>query len=475
MNINIFSQNQSIEIFFKEYGYDCNTFNNEDLYEYYGYDVEDDVTPAIEALNQYCNSLKNIAYVVATNVNIRNRPTKSDDAYRYFNLLVPVPKVLFQLNKVAWYKPDFDSRYLQENWLSYPATPVEIIDSAIADGNTWYKIKGAKLTKEEISDLSKWSNWNIVRDSLFNLDKEGYPIRENNDREHWIYHTLVHRFQNNSFKDGKYSASIVVEDWFKEIGEKVNFTINGDDVKGEFSYSSSLTDGVYCKLYGEKSTNGRHLSLKSTCYSEGDEYEGGDYQITIMDNNAFKLTDLANNNSRIYRYEFEEIENKYLVTNNNFGKINSKTTIDDLFSIFGKDNVRVSDGQSCDGERYRSYYIETEDIEFYIADWSWLPYDGWWEISSSDKKFRTKDGLGAGSNKSEIEKFNGQSIDICWDYDYEQHENNIADCYCDGQVESYNKGVFVEGIGRPWKNGIDFEFNYYEKDVATKIKLYLIK
>ena len=153
-----------------------------DRYEYYGYDVEDDVTPAIEALNQYCNSLKNIAYVVATNVNIRNRPTKSDDAYRYFNLLVPVPKVLFQLNKVAWYKPDFDSRYLQENWLSYPATPIEIIDSAIADGNTWYKIKGAKLTKEEISDLSKWSNWNIVRDSLFNLDKEGYPIRENNDR-----------------------------------------------------------------------------------------------------------------------------------------------------------------------------------------------------------------------------------------------------------------------------------------------------
>ena len=196
-----------------------------------------------------------------------------------------------------------------------------------------------------------------------------------------------------------------------------------------------------------------------------------------MDNNAFELvfTSRGINSVSFYRYEFEEIENKYLVTNNNFGEINSKTTIDDLFSIFGKDNVRVSDGQSCDGERYRSYYIETEDIEFYIADWSWLPYDGWWEISSSDKKFRTKDCLGAGSNKSEIEKFNGQSIDICWDYDYEQHENNIADCYCDGQVESYNEGVFVEGIGRPWKNGIDFEFNYYEKDVATKIKLYLIK
>ena len=163
------------------------------------------------------------------------------------------------------------------------------------------------------------------------------------------------------------------------------------------------------------------------------------------------------------------IENKYLVTNNNFEKINSKTTIDDLFSIFGKDNVGVFDVKSCSGEPYSLYYIETEDIEFYIADWSFY---GWWKIYSSDKKFRTKDGLGAGRKKSEFEKFKGQSIDICWDYDYDQQENNIADCYCDGQVESYNEGAFVEGIGQPKKNGIDFEFNNYE---ATKIKLYLIK
>ncbi len=81
----------------------------------------------------------------------------------------------------------------------------------------------------------------------------GNKIRQDNsNREHWIYHTLVHRFQNNSFKDGKYSASKVVEDWMKEIGEKVNFNIDGNEVKGEIEVYSSLTDGVYCKLYGEK-------------------------------------------------------------------------------------------------------------------------------------------------------------------------------------------------------------------------------
>ena len=238
------------------------------------------------------------AYVIATNINIRNKPNVNES------------NVLFQLNKVAWYKPDFGSRYVQENWLSYPATPIEIIDSAIADGNTWYKIKGAKLTKGDIEDLSRWGDWDVVRDSLFNLDKEGYPIRENNDREHWIYHTLAHRSQNDSFKDGKYSASKVVEDWTKKIEEKVNFTIDEDDVTGEFSYSSSLTDGVNCKLYGKKSANGKYLNLRSTCYSEGTEYEGGTYKITLMDNNAIELvfTSSGINSVGFYRYEFEEID-----------------------------------------------------------------------------------------------------------------------------------------------------------------------
>ena len=70
----------------------------------------------------------------------------------------------------------------------------------------------------------------------------------------------------------------------------------------------------------------------------------------------------------LYAHINELLQESYLVTNNNFGEINSKTTIDDLFSIFGKDNVKVSDAQSCDGDRYRYYYIETEDIEFYIND-----------------------------------------------------------------------------------------------------------
>ena len=119
------------------------------------------------------------AYVIATNVNIRNKPNVSES------------KVLFQLNKVESNIKYPDS--LMSDWLSYPPTPVEIIDSTVTDGNKWYKIKGAKLTKEEIDNLSKWGDWDTVRDSLFNLDDMGNKIRQDNsNREHWIYHTLIH-------------------------------------------------------------------------------------------------------------------------------------------------------------------------------------------------------------------------------------------------------------------------------------------
>ena len=428
-----------------------------------GYQFDDDKVDISNApIKKDRVDISDHAYVIATNVNIRNKPNVSES------------KVLFQLNKVEWVKYRDYPDSAMTIWTGFRPTPVEIIDSTVTDGNKWYKIKGAKLTKEEIDNLSKWGDWDRVRGSLFNLDDMGNKIlKDNSNREHWVYHTLIHRFQNDSFKDGKYTASKVVEDWTKELTDYINFTIDGNNVKGEIGSTNSMYGNIRCDIYGEKSADGKHLNLKSTCYSEGMEYEGGTYKITLMDNNAFKVDFTStggNNGFSFYRYEFEEKENKYLVTNNNFGLINSKTTINDLKTIFGEDNVKVFDRYSCAGEQYRSYYVETEDVEFYIDDY----YGGFWIIYSSNKKFQTEDGLGVGSNKTEIEKFNGQSIDICWDYDYENPENNIGDCYCEGQVESYNGGIFVEGIGIPWKSGIDFEFSYINKDlVVTKIKYYL--
>ncbi len=379
------------------------------------------------------------AYVIATNVNIRNKPNVSES------------KVLFQLNKVEWYKDasnfGSESDYIQTNWLSFPATPVEIIDSAITDGNKWYKIKGAKLTKEEASDLSKWGDWDVVRDSLFNLDDNGYIIRENYDGENWIYYTLVHRFQNNSFKDGKYSASKVVEDWMKEIGEKVNFNIDGNEVKGEIEFYSSLYDGVYCKLYGEKSNDGKHLNLKSTCYSEGTEYEGGTYKITLMDNNAFKLTFTNNNRSAssFYRYEFEEdiSIDRNIIPNESVGLITSSTTKSALNKLYDKGNIRETVVFSYEGFDIKGTEVifdnTADNITIEWNDGNLTPKII--RIKNPNSNWKTKEGVGIGSTIKEVEKANGKPFTI---YGYE------IDAYLAGTVKNWNSGN-LQGLNLQFK------------------------
>jgi len=380
------------------------------------------------------------AYVIATNVNIRNKPNVSES------------KVLFQLNKVEWYKDasnfGSESDYIQTNWLSFPATPVEIIDSTVTDGNKWYKIKGAKLTKEEASDLSKWGDWDVVRDSLFNLDDMGNKIRQDNsNREHWIYHTLVHRFQNNSFKDGKYSASKVVEDWMKEIGEKVNFNIDGNEVKGEIEFYSSLYDGVYCKLYGEKSNDGKHLNLKSTCYSEGTEYEGGTYKITLMDNNAFKLTFTNNNRSAssFYRYEFEEdiSIDRNIIPNESVGLITSSTTKSALNKLYDKGNIRETVVFSYEGFDIKGTEVifdnTADNITIEWNDGNLTPKII--RIKNPNSNWKTKEGVGIGSTIKEVEKANGKPFTI---YGYE------IDAYLAGTVKNWNSGN-LQGLNLQFK------------------------
>ena len=290
------------------------------------------------------------AYVIATNVNIRNKPNISES------------KVLFQLNKVEWVKYQDYPDSAMTNWTGFDPTPVEIIDSTVTDGNKWYKIKGAKLTKKEIDNLSKWGDWDTVRDSLFNLDDMGNKIRQDNsNREHWIYHTLVHRFQNNSFKDGKYSASKVAEASYKKanyenVNDYVNFTIDGYNVKGELGYHPAEMDRTTCDIYGYKSADGKHLNLKSTCYSEGETYEGGTYKITLMDNNAFKLdfTSYGGNyfNYNFYRYEFEE--DIYAETKFKRGQ----------YKVF----LNEIDEQAAAGAQNKNDYVNVSEIILNISD-----------------------------------------------------------------------------------------------------------
>ena len=408
-----------------------------------GYQFDDDKVDISNApIKKDRVDISDHAYVIATNVNIRNKPNVSES------------KVLFQLNKVEWVKYQEYPDSAMTNWTGFDPTPVEIIDSTVTDGNKWYKIKGAKLTKEEIDNLSKWGDWDTVRDSLFNLDDMGNKIRQDNsNREHWIYHTLVHRFQNNSFKDGKYSASKVAEASYKkakfvDVNDYVNFTIDGYNVKGELGYHPAEMDGITCDIYGNKSTDGKHLNLKSTCYSEGMEYEGGTYKITLMDNNAFKVdftSSRGNFGYNFYRYEFEEdiSIDRNIIPNESVGLITSSTTKSALNKLYDKGNIRETVVFSYEGFDIKGTEVifdnTADNITIEWNDGNLTPKII--RIKNPNSNWKTKEGVGIGSTIKEVEKANGKPFTI---YGYE------IDAYLAGTVKNWNSGN-LQGLNLQFK------------------------
>ena len=391
------------------------------------------------------------AYVIATNVNIRNKPNVSES------------KVLFQLNKVEWVKYQDYPDSAMTIWTGFDPTPVEIIDSTVTDGNKWYKIKGAKLTKEEIDNLSKWGDWDTVRDSLFNLDDMGNKIRQDNsNREHWIYHTLVHRFQNNSFKDGKYSASKVAEASYKKANYKnvndfVNFTIDGYNVKGKLGYHPAEMDGTTCDIYGNKSADGKHLNLKSTCYSEGETYEGGTYKITLMDNNAFKLDFTSSRGNyfayNFYRYEFEEdiSIDRNIIPNESVGLITSSTTKSALNKLYDKGNIR----ETIKGTEV-IFDNTADNITIEWNDGNLTPKII--RIKNLNSNWKTKEGVGIGSTIKEVEKANGKPFTI---YGYE------IDAYLAGTVKNWNSGN-LQGLNLQFKITKEIPVEVYMKMMGDR-------
>ena len=238
-----FSQEKTIESFFLQYNYNCENYNGEDLYEFFGFDIEDDVTPALEAINSFCEngseSNKNESFIIATNVNVRNLPS----------LEKGVGEKLFKINKTIPGSMQPDGGRQEQEWIWFKPTKVSIIDSVIMDNNLWYKVVGNKLTNEELNNLKSWSDWNIVMDSLYNLNPNNDKIRKNHSQAkqkllgRWIHHSLVHRFPEDSFSNrvrfynGKYTAQKSKEDWtgdevsveFEVINEANHFFSKTDD------------------------------------------------------------------------------------------------------------------------------------------------------------------------------------------------------------------------------------------------------
>ena len=313
-----FSQEKTIESFFLQYNYNCENYNGEDLYEFFGFDIEDDVTPALEAINSFCENgsepNKNEAFIIATNVNVRNLPS----------LEKGVGEKLFKINKTIPGSMQPDGGRQEQEWIWFKPTKVSIIDSVIMDNNLWYKVVGNKLSNEELNNLKSWSDWNIVMDSLYNFKPDNDKIRKNHSQAkqkllgRWIHHSLVHRFPEDSFSNrvrfynGKYKAQKSKEDW---TGDEVSveFEVINGRVEGKYRYQPGQYDGESCKFSGFIESNSK-IEGQYLCFVEGRLSDRGELNIRNMDNNAFEIFANSYENSSVltrmgtqyFRYKFEK-------------------------------------------------------------------------------------------------------------------------------------------------------------------------
>ena len=323
-----FSQEKTIESFFQEYNYNCENFSVEDLYEFFGFDVEDDVTPALEAINSFCENgsepNNNESFIIATNVNVRNLPS----------LEKGIGKKLFKINKTIPGSIQPDGGRQEQDWIWFKPTKVSIIDSVIMNNNLWYKVVGNKLSHEDLNNLKSWSDWNIVMDSLYNFNPNNNKIRENHSQAkkklsrferqkqkllgRWIHHSLVHRFPKNSFSNrvrfynGKYTAQKSKEDWTGDA-VSVEFTVSNGRVEGKYHYQPGQYHGEYCKFSGYMESNTK-IEGQYLCFVEGKLSDRGKLNIRNMDNNAFEIFANSYENSSVltrtgtqyFRYKFEK-------------------------------------------------------------------------------------------------------------------------------------------------------------------------
>ena len=244
---------------------------------------------------------------------------------------------------------------------------------------------------------------------------------------------------------------------YKNVNDFVNFTIDGYNVKGKLGYHPAEMDGTTCDIYGNKSADGKHLNLKSTCYSEGETYEGGTYKITLMDNNAFKLdfTSLRGNYFayNFYRYEFEEdisIDRK-IIPNESVGLITSSTTKSALNKLYDKENIR----ETIKGTEV-IFDNTADNITIEWNENNLTPQII--RIKNLNSNWKTKEGVGIGSTIKEVEKANGKPFTI---YGYE------IDAYLAGTVKNWNSGN-LQGLNLQFKITKEIPVEVYMKMIGDR-------
>lgn len=364
INFSVYSQSiptaKQFLNFLKENNYTCNSIDYEEVYSNYGYDVEDDVSQLIDAIDSYCkylipNYFEEFQKIETANDNLI-KTLKSND-YKNLNYTSLLAFAIFQ--DIGVVPNEVKIEVADNTRPPYSAFYDGFIGKIPGDNNSYNGVLGdkypgysfiqtshdfsKKLDEFEVGDKSRVLAFIDSNDELIKQITYNIYFEKVNDDKVWkisdVEKEITCRFGKDEF--GKcvdkvdISNATIKEDkvdisgrkfkrgqykvFLKEIDEQaasgaqnkndyVNITeiiLNiSDDINGIYSYNSWGYDSQSCEFSSGEIKNENTVRFSLECLSEGNKYDAGSYTIGITDEGTLRWKSDEGGFEKVFNYTF---------------------------------------------------------------------------------------------------------------------------------------------------------------------------
>ena len=364
INFSVYSQTiptaEQFLNFLKENNYTCNSIDYEEVYSNYGYDVEDDVSELINAIDSYCkylipNYFEEFQKIRTASDNLI-KTLKSND-FKYLNYTSLLAFTIFQ--DIGVVPNEVKIEAADNTRPPYSAFYDGFIGKIPGDNNSYNGILGdkypgfsfiqtshdfsKKLDEFEVGDKSRIlafinSNDELIKQIIYNIyfekvdDERVWKI---SDFEKEIrcrfgkdeFGKCVDKVDksNTTIKEDKVDISVTkfkrgqYKVFLNEIDEQaasgaqnkndyVNITeiiLNiSDDINGIYSYTSWGYDSQSCEFSSGEIKNENTIGFTLECLSEGSKYDAGSYSIEIIDEGTLRWKSDDGRFEKVFNYTF---------------------------------------------------------------------------------------------------------------------------------------------------------------------------
>ena len=368
INFSVYSQTiptaEQFLNFLKENNYTCNSIDYEEIYSNYGYDVEDDVSELIDAIDSYCkylipNYFEEFQKIRTASDNLI-KTLKSND-FKYLNYTSLLAFTIFQDIGVVPNEVKIEAADKTKPWYSvyFSKESDGFMGKIPGDNNSYDGVLGdeypgysffqtshyfsKKLDEFEVGDKSRIlafinSNDELIKQIIYNIyfekvddervwkisdfekeircrfgkDEFGKCVDKVDKSNTTIKEDKVD-ISGTKFKRGQYKVFLnEIDEQAAARAQNKNDYVNiteiilniSNDINGIYSYTSWGYDSQSCEFSSGEIKNENTVEFTLECFSEGRKYDSGSYSIEIINESILRWKSDDGRFEKVFNYTF---------------------------------------------------------------------------------------------------------------------------------------------------------------------------